>query len=172
MGEGQSAPSTVIFFPAISFASDYSTVRCTCTVFISARGSPILYSPAGSGCTPRQGIHLFPVHSQQNSLSSFQLGYILEFIKQIACRSQLVGHQLIWNMQTNMYMDEEKEKKDPALYDTLDILVSAIVNALSGRARDFYRREFDFFNKITHISGEIRPFPKGNRHAAVMMLCG
>jgi len=64
-------------------------------------------------------------------------------------------------MQTNMFTDEEMEKKDPELYDTLDALVTSIVNSLSGKARDFYRREFDFFNKITQISGEIRPFPKG-----------
>lgn len=60
-----------------------------------------------------------------------------------------------------MYMDEEKEKKDPVLYDTLEALVNSIVNNLSGKAREFYRREFDFFNKITQISGEIRPYPKG-----------
>lgn len=64
-------------------------------------------------------------------------------------------------MQTNMYMDEEKEKPDPDLHDLLNRLVNCIVNALSGKARDFYRREFDFFNKITQISGKIRPYPKG-----------
>lgn len=40
------------------------------------------------------------------------MGYVAEFIKLISKRSQIVAHQLIWNMQTNMYMDEEKEHKD------------------------------------------------------------
>ncbi|KAL0266294.1 UNVERIFIED_CONTAM: hypothetical protein PYX00_008881 [Menopon gallinae] len=89
------------------------------------------------------------------------MGYVIEFIKYISKKSQLVGHQLIWNMQTNMYMDEEKQVKDAILYDVLDGLITSIVDSLSGKAKDFYRREFDFFNKITSISGTIRPFPKG-----------
>lgn len=68
---------------------------------------------------------------------------------------------MIWNMHTNMYMDEDKQIKDPTLFDTLDALVKNIVGALSGPAKKFYEREFDFFEKITSISGEIRPFPKG-----------
>jgi len=48
-----------------------------------------------------------------------------------------------------------------ALYDTLDTLTNAIVDCLSGPAKKFYEREFDFFSKITDISGKIRPFPKG-----------
>lgn len=74
---------------------------------------------------------------------------------------QIVAHQLIWNMHTNMYMDEEKQIKDPVLFDTLDALVKNILGALSGPAKQFYEREFDFFEKITNISGEIRPYPKG-----------
>lgn len=40
------------------------------------------------------------------------MGYVTEFIKQISKRSQVVAHQLIWNMQTNMYMDEDQQHKD------------------------------------------------------------
>lgn len=40
------------------------------------------------------------------------MGYVAEFIKQISKRSQIVAHQLIWNMQTNMYMDEDQQHKD------------------------------------------------------------
>lgn len=48
-----------------------------------------------------------------------------------------------------------------ALYDTLDSLIKNIVSGLSGPAKQFYEREFDFFSKITNISGEIRPYAKG-----------
>lgn len=47
------------------------------------------------------------------------------------------------------------------LFDTLDTLTKSIVASLSGPAKAFYEREFDFFSKITNISGEIRPYPKG-----------
>lgn len=40
------------------------------------------------------------------------MGYVTELIKQISKRSQIVAHQLIWNMQTNMYMDEDMHQKD------------------------------------------------------------
>lgn len=43
----------------------------------------------------------------------------------------------------------------------LEALSNSILSELSGPAKLFYEREFDFFDKITSISGEIRPYPKG-----------
>lgn len=47
-----------------------------------------------------------------NVIIPTQMGYVAEFIKHISKRSQIVAHQLIWNMQTNMYVDEEQQHKD------------------------------------------------------------
>ena len=41
------------------------------------------------------------------------------------------------------------------------MLIDSIVSSHSGPAWKFNEREFDFFRKITNISGVIRPFPQG-----------
>eukprot|EP00094_Tigriopus_californicus_P003842 TCALIF_03698-PA protein Name:"Similar to PI4KA Phosphatidylinositol 4-kinase alpha (Homo sapiens)" AED:0.07 eAED:0.07 QI:1/0.8/0.75/0.93/0.86/0.93/16/174/2161 len=94
------------------------------------------------------------------------LGFVKEFIKKISKESNLVAHQLIWNIQTNMYKDEDGELKDPVMYDKLLPLRDAIVDGLSGTAQRFYRREFEFFRKITAVSGKIKDFEKGHPRKA------
>lgn len=40
-------------------------------------------------------------------------------------------------------------------------LIEMIRAQLSETAINFYEREFNFFDKITNVSGAIRPYPKG-----------
>ncbi|KAL1244187.1 Phosphatidylinositol 4-kinase alpha [Trichinella spiralis] len=86
---------------------------------------------------------------------------VAEFILSMAKKSQLLAHQFIWNMQTNMYLDEEGKQKDPVLYEKLNSIMADLINSLSGEAKRFYEKEFQFFGEITAISAEIKPFPKG-----------
>lgn len=57
------------------------------------------------------------------------------------------------------------------LNDVLEILINNIIQNFSGASRLFYEREFDFFEKITSISGEIRPFPKGPERRRACLEC-
>ncbi|KAG5870616.1 Phosphatidylinositol 4-kinase alpha, partial [Gonioctena quinquepunctata] len=59
------------------------------------------------------------------------------------------------------------------LFEALESITNSIAGDLSGPAKLFYEREFDFFDKITNISGEIRPFPKGpeRKKACLEALC-
>ncbi|KAK2556707.1 Phosphatidylinositol 4-kinase alpha [Acropora cervicornis] len=89
------------------------------------------------------------------------LGFVSEYILWAARHSQLLAHQLIWNMKTNVFTDEEAQQKDPEIGAHLENLIDRISKSLSGTALDFFKREFDFFDKVTSISGTIRPYPKG-----------
>ncbi|XP_023346695.1 phosphatidylinositol 4-kinase alpha [Eurytemora carolleeae] len=91
------------------------------------------------------------------------LGYVQEFIKSISQRSNLVAHQIIWNMEANMYTDEEGIEKDPVMYDKLLPVRKSIEELLSPAAKNFYLREFEFFKEITDISGKIKGFEKGKK---------
>jgi len=43
---------------------------------------------------------------------------------------------------------------------TLDAMTDEVVISLSGEAREFYDREFSFFNEVTSISGKLKPYIK------------
>uniref|UniRef100_A0A915EXF0 1-phosphatidylinositol 4-kinase n=1 Tax=Echinococcus canadensis TaxID=519352 RepID=A0A915EXF0_9CEST len=91
-----------------------------------------------------------------------KLGYMSEFILSSAHRSPLLAHQLLWNMKTNIYRDEEGHDKDLDIGSHLEWMSEEITKRFSGPALEFFKREFTFFDQITGVSGEIRPYPKGS----------
>ncbi|XP_064651813.1 phosphatidylinositol 4-kinase alpha-like isoform X3 [Lineus longissimus] len=104
---------------------------------------------------------LFYIPQLVQSIRYDTMGYMTEFILYIARESQLLAHQIIWNMKTNKFRDEEGAHMDEEIGEQIQNLMVQIKESLAGPAKNFYEREFDFFEKITAISGEIKPYPKG-----------
>lgn len=50
-------------------------------------------------------------------------------------------------------------QEDP-MKPQLDEVTDRVVASLSGEAKEFYDREFGFFEKVTSISGTLRPYIK------------
>ncbi|XP_046360282.2 phosphatidylinositol 4-kinase alpha-like isoform X1 [Haliotis rufescens] len=114
---------------------------------------------------------LFYIPQIVQALRYDPMGYMYEFIMWAAKTSQLLAHQLLWNMKTNMFMDEDSTIKDEEIGDKLEALMTEITKSLAGPALQFYEREFDFFGKITAISGDIRPYPKGPERNEACLKC-
>ncbi|PGH30996.1 phosphatidylinositol 4-kinase [[Emmonsia] crescens] len=90
------------------------------------------------------------------------LGYVERYIFETAQLSQLFAHQVIWNMKANAYKDEDSQIPDP-IKPLLDQLLDKLICHFSEEDRDFYEREFSFFNEITGISGKLRPYIKRSK---------
>ncbi|KAH8815175.1 phosphatidylinositol 4-kinase-like protein [Xylogone sp. PMI_703] len=87
------------------------------------------------------------------------LGYVERYILETAKFSQLFAHQIIWNMKANAYKDEDSQIPD-SVKPTLDKVMGKMVAGFSGVDREFYEREFSFFDEVTSISGKLKPYIK------------
>ena len=98
----------------------------------------------------------FYIPQMVQALRYDSVGYIERFILDAAKSSQLFAHQIIWNMKANAYKDEACEVED-SIKSTLDRVRTKILSDLSGSDKEFYEREFSFFEEVTGISGTLKP---------------
>ena len=85
--------------------------------------------------------------------------YVERFILDTAKISMLFSHQIIWNMLANEYQGDEGLVEDP-LRPTLVRVRERMIASFDADAKDFYEREFSFFNDVTSISGKLKPYIK------------
>ena len=90
------------------------------------------------------------------------IGYVNEYLIWAAARSPLLCHQLMWNMQTNRFSDEDGKIKDAEIGDKIDKLLAKIKENFSEADKAFYDRQFKFSNDLTEISHLIKEKNKEN----------
>jgi phosphatidylinositol 4-kinase len=104
-------------------------------------------------------VTFFYVPQIVQSLRYDVLGYVERYILETAQFSQLFAHQIIWNMKANSYKGDDAEVPDE-IKPTLDGVMTKIVDGFMPEDRDFYEREFAFFDEVTGISGKLKPLIK------------
>ncbi|OVA09140.1 Phosphatidylinositol 3-/4-kinase [Macleaya cordata] len=96
-------------------------------------------------------------------------GYLLR----AAQRSDIFAHILIWHLQVAAYLAKLNKIiyllsfQNNAFQALLPIVREHIIDGFSAKARDIFNREFDFFDKVTSISGALYPLPKEERRAGI-----
>ncbi|XP_057436826.1 phosphatidylinositol 4-kinase alpha 1 [Lotus japonicus] len=93
-------------------------------------------------------------------------GYLLR----AAQRSDIFAHILIWHLQGETVPETGKEPnsgKNGSFLELLPAVRQRIIDGFNPKALDIFRREFDFFDKVTSISGVLYPLPKEERRAGI-----
>ncbi|QPC75655.1 hypothetical protein HYE68_006407 [Fusarium pseudograminearum] len=107
-------------------------------------------------------VTFFYVPQIVQSLRYDSLGYVKRYILETTQFSQLFAHQIIWNMKANSYKDDDAQIPDE-IKPTLDTVMTQMVDEFAPEDRDFYEREFAFFDEVTDISGKLKPFIKKSK---------
>ncbi|KAI1414806.1 hypothetical protein F5Y13DRAFT_197338 [Hypoxylon sp. FL1857] len=107
-------------------------------------------------------VTFFYVPQIVQSLRFDALGYVERYIIETAQFSQLFAHQIIWNMKANSYKDDDATIPD-AIKPALDKVMEKMIGSFSDEDRNFYEREFTFFDEVTSISGKLKPLIKRDK---------
>ncbi|XP_030524992.1 phosphatidylinositol 4-kinase alpha 1 isoform X4 [Rhodamnia argentea] len=95
-------------------------------------------------------------------------GYLLR----AAQRSDVFAHILIWHLQGETCASEPGKEtlvsvKNNNFQAMLPVVREHIIDGFTPKALDLFKREFDFFDKVTSISGVLFPLPKEERRAGI-----
>ncbi|GAB4837929.1 Phosphatidylinositol 4-kinase alpha 1 [Ancistrocladus abbreviatus] len=94
-------------------------------------------------------------------------GYLIR----AAQRSDIFAHILIWHLQGETETPEEAKdaiaQKSSSFQALLPVVRQKIIDSFSLKAFEVFQREFDFFDKVTSISGVLFPLPKEERRAGI-----
>ncbi|CAJ1973097.1 unnamed protein product [Sphenostylis stenocarpa] len=106
-------------------------------------------------------------------------GYLLR----AAQRSDIFAHILIWHLQgetvpepgkdpstvkrITYFLATELNDENGSFLELLPAVRQRIIDGFNAKALDIFKREFDFFDKVTSISGVLFPLPKEERRAGI-----
>ena len=88
------------------------------------------------------------------------MGFVRQLILVLSSKSNLLAHQLIWNIRTNMYKNEDTP--DAEMQAKLEPIARQIELNFTPEAKKFYERVFAFSDRLTKVSDTIKVYPKGN----------
>jgi hypothetical protein len=102
------------------------------------------------------------------ALRDDKCGTLVEFLMSACKSSCMLAHRLIWLCLTEAVQDPVGGRPPPkdALTDIVVSLKDRIVSQMNEGERRFYEAEFTFFEKITEISGVLKPLPTKNERKA------
>ncbi|CAF4667555.1 unnamed protein product [Rotaria socialis] len=89
-----------------------------------------------------------------------EMGFVRCLILALSKKSNLLAHQLIWNIRTNTYKNEDTP--DNEMQAKLEPIARQIELDFTTDARNFYERVFTFSDRLTKVSETIKVYPKGN----------
>ncbi|CAF4922492.1 unnamed protein product, partial [Rotaria sp. Silwood1] len=89
-----------------------------------------------------------------------EMGFVRRLILALSEKSNLLAHQLIWNIRTNTYKNETTP--DDEMKKKLEPIAQQIEINFTSDAKKFYERVFTYSDKLTKVSEIIKPYPKGN----------
>jgi phosphatidylinositol 4-kinase len=88
------------------------------------------------------------------------MGFVRRLILALSQKSNLLAHQLIWNIRTNTYKNETTP--DTEMQKKLEPIAQQIETDFTPDAKKFYERVFAFSDRLTKVSDTIKVYPKGN----------